>query len=163
MGHVLTFRKKGRQAFKRQSFELCEKNVKTSETQDFLGRRKMNLFINFLVGLIAVLHIGFLYLEMFLWNTPKGHKIFKLDPTFAEQSAALASNQGLYNGFLAAGLIWSLMTPNTAFGFQLKLFFAACVFVAGLYGWMTVSKTILFAQALPAGALLLLLLLSTKM
>ena len=122
----------------------------------------MNMLINFLVGFIAIAHIGFLYLEMFLWNTPKGHKIFKLDPAFAEQSATLASNQGLYNGFLAAGLIWSLMAPSSDFGFQLKIFFGSCVLVAGLYGWMTVSKTILYAQVIPGALLLVLLLVSTK-
>lgn len=110
----------------------------------------MHIISNILVGFVAVAHVGFLYLEMFLWNTPKGHKVFKLDPSFAEQSAALASNQGLYNGFLAAGLIWALIHANAATAFELKVFFLACVIVAGIYGWMTVSKTILYVQLIPA-------------
>ena len=91
---------------------------------------------------------------MFLWFTPKGIKIFKLDPEFAQQSAALASNQGLYNGFLAAGLVWALLTSDAVMSFQLKLFFLSCILVAGLYGWMTVSKTILIVQAIPAAIVL---------
>lgn len=122
----------------------------------------MNTLVNCLVGLIAIFHIGFLYLEMFLWSTPKGMKIFKLDPEFAQQSAALASNQGLYNGFLAAGLIWSLLTPHSLLSFQLKIFFLSCVLVAGVYGWMTVSKTILYLQAIPAATVLILVFLVQK-
>lgn len=117
----------------------------------------LNILVNILVGIIALEHIGFLYLEMFLWATPKGAKIFKLDPEFAKQSAALASNQGLYNGFLAAGLLWSLLAPNAIFSGQLKLFFVSCVFIAGIYGWKTVSKTILYVQAIPAAITLVLL------
>jgi len=123
----------------------------------------MSTIANILVGFVAVAHVGFLYLEMFLWNTPKGHKIFKLDPSFAEQSAALASNQGLYNGFLAAGLIWALVQGNTPQAFQTKIFFLSCVLVAGIYGWMTVSKTILFVQAIPAAIALLVVFAATKM
>ena len=114
----------------------------------------MNIILNCLVGFIALLHIGFLYLEMFLWSTPKGIKIFKLDPEFAKESAALASNQGLYNGFLAAGLIWALIASDPNMSYQLKLFFLGCILVAGLYGWMTVSKTILIVQAIPAAVVL---------
>ena len=122
----------------------------------------MGTLIYCFIGLIALQHIGFLYLEMFLWTTPKGMKIFKLDPDFAKKSAALASNQGLYNGFLAAGLIWSLMTPDNQFSFQLRIFFLSCVLVAGIYGWITVSKTILYVQAIPA-AIVLTLVLSTRL
>lgn len=122
----------------------------------------MTYLVNVLVGIIALKHIGFLYLEMFLWSQPVGQKIFKLEPEFAQQSAALASNQGLYNGFLAAGLIWSLLASSAAMSYQLKLFFLSCVLIAGLYGWMTVSKTILFVQAIPAGFTLALVLVFLK-
>ena len=116
----------------------------------------MRVLINCLVGLIALEHIAFLYLEMFLWTKPTGLKVFRLEKDFAQKSATLAGNQGLYNGFLASGLIWSLLTPREVFSFQLKLFFLACIFVAGLYGWKTASKTILFVQALPAAICLIL-------
>ena len=104
----------------------------------------------FLVGLTAFLHLGFMFLEMFLWKTPKGQKIFRTEADFAEKSAVLAANQGLYNGFLCAGLVWSLCNTNPEFSFQLKIFFLTCVIVAGLYGAYTASKNILFLQALPA-------------
>ncbi len=100
--------------------------------------------------LVAVLHLLFLYLEMFLWNTPKGRRIFGLSPELAEGSAKLAANQGLYNGFLAAGLLWG------AFGtfagddaLRVRLFFLACVVVAGVYGGLTTKRSILVLQALP--------------
>lgn len=118
----------------------------------------MNIITSVLVVVIAIEHIGFLYLEMFLWATPRGQKIFKTEEGFALQTKALAANQGLYNGFLAAGLIWSLIAPDPEFAYQLKLFFVSCVVVAGLFGWQTVSKTILYVQALPAFATLILLL-----
>lgn len=102
-----------------------------------------------LVFLTALLHLGFLFLEMFLWKTPKGQKIFRLDADFAEKSAVLAANQGLYNGFLSAGLIWSLCTTHPDMAFQLKIFFLSCVIIAGLYGAVTASKNIFFMQALP--------------
>jgi len=104
---------------------------------------------NSLVFLTALLHLGFLFLEMFLWKTPKGQKIFRLEPDFAEKSAVLAANQGLYNGFLAAGLIWSLCAIDPVMAFQLKIFFLSCVIVAGFYGAVTASKNIFFLQALP--------------
>ncbi len=110
----------------------------------------MALLIDILVAFIAVQHIGFLILEMFLWTGPVGKKVFRLDSEFAERSAGLAANQGLYNGFLVAGLIWSLVHPSADFAFQLKLFFLSCVLIAGLYGWYTVSRMILFVQAVPA-------------
>ena len=106
----------------------------------------MKILALILTGFVAVQHIGFMVLEMFLWNTPTGHKVFKLEPEFAKQSANLAANQGLYNGFLAAGLIWSLVQGNTAN----QIFFLLCVLVAGLYGAYSVSTTILFLQATPA-------------
>lgn len=116
----------------------------------------MQVLTNILVGIIALEHIGFLVLEMFLWTQPIGKKIFRLDPEFAKKSATLAANQGLYNGFLAAGLLWSLMAPNQAFSFQLKLFFLSCVVIAGLYGAYSVGKSILFTQALPAALVIIL-------
>ena len=106
----------------------------------------MSVIANVLVGLVAALHLYFLVLEMFLWDTPTGHKTFGLDPAFATESKALAANQGLYNGFLAAGLVWGLVADRT----DVKLFFLACVIVAGCYGAVTVSRRILFVQALPA-------------
>jgi putative membrane protein len=106
-----------------------------------------------LTGLVAALHVYFLVLEMFLWTTPFGQKTFKR--TAAEQAATapLAKNQGLYNGFLAAGLVWSYVAPAEA-AFQLRVFFLACVAIAGLYGAATAAKQILVVQALPALAAL---------
>ena len=99
-----------------------------------------------LILIVAALHVAFLVLEMFLWNTPFGRKTFGLTPEFAAQSAKLAANQGLYNGFLAAGLAWSVIGQD----FHAKLFFLGCVIIAGLYGGCTVKKSILVIQALPA-------------
>lgn len=110
----------------------------------------MEMIQKILVGFVAFLHLGFLYVEMFLWTKPQGLKIFKIDAEFAAKSAALAANQGFYNGFLAAGLIWSLCAANPEQRFQLKIFFLICVLVAGIYGAVTASKNILFLQALPA-------------
>lgn len=118
----------------------------------------MELIQNSLVGLVALLHLVFLSLEMFLWKTPTGLKIFKIDAEFAKKSAVLAANQGLYNGFLAAGLIWSLLARNPEMSHQLKIFFLVCVIVAGVYGAMTASKNILFLQAFPAAIALMLIL-----
>lgn len=109
----------------------------------------MNLAAQVLVGLVAVLHLYFLVLEMFLWRTPRGMKIFGTDQAFADRSATLAANQGLYNGFLAAGLVWGLLASHPV-GFQVKIFFLTCVIVAGIYGAATVNKRIFFVQALPA-------------
>ena len=103
---------------------------------------------NVFVALIALLHVYILVLEMFLWTTPRGRKAFGLTPEFAEQSKVLAANQGLYNGFLAAGLAWGLWMG--AEGHGAKLFFLACILVAGLYGAATANKRILFIQAIPA-------------
>ena len=105
----------------------------------------MNLAANLLVALVAVLHLGFLALEMFFWDHPFGRKTFKMTPEYSKASASLAANQGLYNGFLAAGLIWSLLDGNAS----VKIFFLACVVIAGIYGGLTTRKTILYIQALP--------------
>jgi putative membrane protein len=102
-----------------------------------------------LIGLVAVLHAYFLVLEMFLWATPLGVKTFKRPLEELQQTKVLAANQGLYNGFLAAGLVWSL-TAAEPFSYSLKLFFLGCVVVAGLYGAATAGKQILFVQACPA-------------
>lgn len=106
----------------------------------------MKLASTILTGIVALSHLWFLVLEMFLWNTPIGHKTFNLTPEFAEASAALAANQGLYNGFLAAGLIWALVAKRR----DVKIFFLLCVVVAGVFGAATASMTILYVQALPA-------------
>ncbi len=103
-----------------------------------------------LVGLVAVEHIYILYLEMFAWTQPRTAKSFGLTPEFAQQTKALAANQGLYNGFLAAGLIWGLLHPNTNFGLQIQLFFVCCVVVAAIYGGLTAKRSILFVQGGPA-------------
>lgn len=110
----------------------------------------MNFIANIIVGLVAILHVYFLVLEMFLWTKPKGLKVFGQTLEKAKASAVLAANQGLYNGFLAAGLIWSLILPNVEMANQLKLFFLSCITIAGLYGAWTVNRKILFVQALPA-------------
>ena len=101
-----------------------------------------------LVALVAFEHAYFLVLEMFLWTTPRGRATFGTTPEFAQASAALAANQGLYNGFLSAGLLWSLFSP--AHGYALKVFFLICVIVAGLYGAATVKPKIAYIQAAPA-------------
>jgi putative membrane protein len=103
-----------------------------------------------LVSFVAVEHVGFLVLEMFLWNTAYGRKRFGLTPEFAAESAVLAANQGLYNGFLAAGLAWGLWLGNTAQGVAVQTFFLACVAIAGLYGGFTAKRSILFIQFVPA-------------
>ena len=113
-----------------------------------------------MVALVAALHFYFLVLEMFLWTQPVGLKTFHNSPEKAAESAVLAANQGLYNGFLAAGLIWGLVQAIPAFGFQIKVFFLLCVIVAGIYGTVTVSRRILIVQAAPAAIALFLLLLA---
>ena len=105
----------------------------------------MNLIANILVILVAVLHLGFLALEMFFWDHPFGRKRFRMTPEYSKASASLAANQGLYNGFLAAGLIWGLVTSNI----PVQIFFLICVLVAGIYGGLTTRRTILYIQALP--------------
>jgi len=113
------------------------------------------LIANILVALVAALHVFFLVLEMFLWDKPLGLKVFRNSPEKAEITRVLAANQGLYNGFLAAGLVWSLFHGNPAFAFQIKVFFLLCVIVAGAYGAATVSTRILIVQALPAAIALI--------
>jgi putative membrane protein len=115
-----------------------------------LGELNLIWIANILVALVAALHAYFLVLEMFLWDKPLGLKTFRNTPEKAEITKVLASNQGLYNGFLAAGLIWGLVQGNPAFAFQIKVFFLLCVIVAGAYGAATVSTRILIVQALPA-------------
>jgi putative membrane protein len=111
------------------------------------------------VLLVAALHAYILILEMFLWRTPRGLRAFGTDQAFADRSAALAANQGLYNGFLAAGLLWGAIASDPV-GFQVKLFFLGCVVVAGLYGAATVNRRIAFVQALPGAIGLFLVLLA---
>ena len=108
----------------------------------------MPLFAILVTTLVALVHIYILVLEMFLWTTPRGRRIFGTTEEFAVASRVLAANQGLYNGFLAAGLLWGLLLgPN---GYSIRLFFLSCVAVAGLYGAATVGRRILFVQTLPA-------------
>ena len=116
----------------------------------------MSVWVKGLIAVVAILHLGFLVMEMFLWTTPFIRNSFKLTEEFANQSRALAANQGLYNGFLAAGLIWSLLAPPDL-GRNLALFFLGCVVVAGVFGAATVKISILFIQALPAAIALALL------
>ena len=108
----------------------------------------MRIAASALVALVALEHIAFLVLEMFLWTTPVGRGVFGLTEEFALESAGLAANQGLYNGFLAAGLIWGLLRTRDAFATQ--VFFLACVIVAGVFGALTVKSSILAVQAAPA-------------
>jgi putative membrane protein len=117
----------------------------------------MILIANILVALVAALHVYFLVLEMFLWTQPLGLKTFRNSLEKAKESAVLAANQGLYNGFLAAGLIWGLVQGAPVFAFQIKTFFLLCVIVAGVYGSATVSRRILWVQAAPAAIALILL------
>ncbi|AMP04113.1 DUF1304 domain-containing protein [Collimonas pratensis] len=116
----------------------------------------MNTVVNLLIALVALLHVYFLVLEMFLWDKPFGRKTFKLTQEFATASKVLAANQGLYNGFLAAGLAWGICLGDA--GLSIKIFFLACVIVAGVFGGITVGRKILFIQALPAALALVLLL-----
>lgn len=118
----------------------------------------MRLASNALVVLVALLHAGFLVLEMFLWNTPMGQRIFATTPEFAAQSAVLAANQGLYNGFLAAGLVWGVIAARR----DVKIFFLICVIAAGVFGGLTASRSILYLQAAPALAALAFVLMAKK-
>lgn len=117
----------------------------------------MTFIANLFVALVALLHAYFLVLEMFLWTKPMGLKTFGNTLEKAQEMAVLAANQGLYNGFLAAGLVWGLVHPNPAIGFQIKVFFLLCVIVAGLYGGYSVKPKIIYVQALPALIALILL------
>jgi putative membrane protein len=118
----------------------------------------MSVAANIVIALIALLHLWFLVLEMFLWTKPAGRRAFGLSVEFAEQSKALAANQGLYNGFLAAGLVRGLSLGSA--GFSVRLFFLGCVLAAGIFGGLTASRKILWIQALPAAIGLTLMLLA---
>jgi len=113
-----------------------------------------------LVALVAIEHLYILVLEMFLWTKPAGLRAFGLSPEFAEQTAVLAANQGLYNGFLAAGLLWALILKED--GFPQRVFFLGCVIVAGVFGALTAKPSILFVQAAPAMLALVATLLARK-
>lgn len=108
--------------------------------------------------LVAMMHVGIMILEMFFWNHPIGQKIFAMTPVVAQSSEVLAMNQGLYNGFLAAGLFWGLISRKT----DVKIFFLACVVVAGIFGGITAKTSIMFTQGLPALMALALVLTSAK-
>lgn len=108
------------------------------------------------VGLVALLHLWFMAVEIFLWEKPYGRKTFGLTPEFARASRALAANQGLYNGFLAAGLVWGLLQGHG--GIALKIFFLACVVIAGIFGAATANHRILWVQAMPGAIALALVL-----
>ncbi len=108
----------------------------------------MLILSNIVIGLVALLHLYFLVLEMFLWEKPAGLRAFRLTKEKAADTKVLAANQGLYNGFLAAGLIWGIVLGTN--GTDVKIFFLSCVLVAGLYGGVTVGRKILVIQALPA-------------
>jgi putative membrane protein len=116
----------------------------------------VNVVAGVLVGLVAALHLYFLVLEMFLWTAPTGRRVFGLDAEFAQRSRALAANQGLYNGFLVAGLVWGLASGRS----DVRIFFLGCVIVAGVFGAATVNRRIVVVQALPAAVALVAVLLS---
>jgi putative membrane protein len=107
----------------------------------------MSTLANLAVGLVALLHCYFLVLEMFFWDKPLGLRTFRLTPEFAQASKVIAANQGLYNGFLAAGLFWGMWLGTS--GDAIKIFFLCCVIVAGLYGAYSVGKKILWVQVVP--------------
>src|SRR3954452_1971921 len=109
----------------------------------------MDTIAALLVAVVAAIHVYIVILEMFLWRTPRGLRSFGTTQAFADESATLAANQGLYNGFLVAGLIWGLVAADPI-GFQVKIFFLGCVIVAGVYGAATVSRRILIVQPVPA-------------
>ena len=119
---------------------------------------KMITIANNFVGLVILLHVYFLILEMFLWDKPFGLRTFRHEPAFASASKSLAANQGLYNGFLAVGLVWGLI-PGPA-GTSIKVFFLSCVVVAGVFGGVTGKREILLVQAIPGAVSLALVLLS---
>ena len=118
----------------------------------------MKIAATFFTLFVALSHVGILILEMFFWNHPVGQKIFAMTPEVAESSAVLAMNQGLYNGFLAAGLFWGLLKSRV----DVKIFFLCCVVVAGVFGGMTAKTSILFTQGLPALIALVLVYLSSR-
>lgn len=117
----------------------------------------MYILITALISLIALEHLLFLILEMFLWTKPLGLKVFLQTQDQAEKSRVLAANQGLYNGFLATGLLWGLLNPDIMLGKEIVVFFLICVSVAGVYGGVSVNKKIFYIQALPALIVLVML------
>jgi putative membrane protein len=114
----------------------------------------MTLAANIVTALVAILHVWFLVMEMFLWDKPYGRRAFRLTPEFAAASKSLAANQGLYNGFLAAGLVWGIALGTE--GGAIRIFFLVCVIVAGIFGAATVGRKILIVQAVPAAVAVLL-------
>ena len=118
----------------------------------------MTTAANLAVSVVALLHLYFLVLEMFFWDKPLGLRSFGLDPEFANASKVLAANQGLYNGFLAAGLVWGLAQGEA--GTAIKIFVLACVITAGVFGALTASRKILWIQAMPAVVALVLVIAS---
>jgi putative membrane protein len=120
----------------------------------------MMLAGNVLTGLVALIHLYIVLLEMVWWTGPRGQKAFGTTPEFARETEVLAANQGLYNGFLVAGLVWGLVQPDPAFAWQIKLFFLASVAVAGLYGAATVGRKTLYIQTVPAALAILALVLA---
>lgn len=118
----------------------------------------MKLLANIFTAFVAISHVGILVLEMFFWNHPIGQKIFSMSPEVAESSAVLAMNQGLYNGFLAAGLFWGLVKART----DIKVFFLSCVVVAGIFGGLTAKTSIIFTQGMPALIALILVLINAR-
>ena len=119
----------------------------------------MTIIAAVLVAIVALLHVWFLVLEMFLWQRPLGLRTFGMSAEQAATTAVLAANQGLYNGFLAAGLVAGLLVPEPA-AYYFRLFFLGCIIVAGIFGALTVSRRILFVQALPAAVALIAVLLA---
>ncbi len=118
----------------------------------------MNLPANFFTCFVALSHVGILILEMFFWNHPVGQRIFAMSPEVAASSEVLAMNQGLYNGFLAAGLFWGVLAKKT----DVKIFFLSCVVIAGIFGGITAKTSILFTQGLPALIALILVLMVSR-
>lgn len=118
----------------------------------------MKILATVLTAVVAVEHIGILILEMFFWNHPVGQKIFNMTPEVSASSEILAKNQGLYNGFLAAGLVWGLLSGRD----EIKIFFLVCIVVAGIFGGLTAKTSILVTQALPAVIALIFVFLSLR-
>ena len=118
----------------------------------------MTIVANLLTGFVALSHVGILILEMFFWDHPIGRRIFGMTPEVSASSALLAANQGLYNGFLAAGLIWGLWARRR----EVKIFFLGCVVVAGVFGGMTAKPSIVLTQALPAAIALSAVLIASR-
>ncbi|MBA3769637.1 MAG: DUF1304 domain-containing protein [Blastocatellia bacterium] len=118
----------------------------------------LKLAANIVTALVAVEHFGILVLEMFFWDHPVGRRLFNMTPEFSSASAVVAMNQGLYNGFLASGLVWGLLSQRR----DIKIFFLVCIVIAGIFGGMTAKTSILFTQGLPALIALTLVLISTR-